>query len=154
MIGIVVCDAVGERGGKRTSGAVRAANLAGAGVEAVHLVVAGRARLVAGTAGGRAGRADAAHLGRGLVAGSIIAADDAEERASGHLDHDSRLVGPQGLGGNAGGQAQGREGSDGLDEHCDCGSVLFGFVWFGFSSSRAREERVGYRDELRKGLKN
>ncbi len=99
-----------------TARAVGAAELAGRGVEAVGLAVRGGAGGVASTASLRARGAGAANSLLWLVAG-VLAADDAKEVAGRRLHH-VRPVG-HGLGGDIGGEGEGREGGDGLDEHCD-----------------------------------
>lgn len=117
-----VCGRLAESQGlqlqeRHTARLVRAANLPSGRVEAVNCVIARGASLVAGTAGlGARGSGVAGSLLR-LVARVVLAADDAKHVAHRHL-HVAGLVG-RGLGGDTGGEGQGRESGDGLDEHGD-----------------------------------
>lgn len=108
----------------RVSGQVRAASLAGEGIEAVNLLVGRRASCVAFSASILAGGTRAAHGLLRLVTRGILTATDGEQLASRHL-HELGLVGLR-LGGDVEGEGEGGQRGDGLCEHFDgCEDEVF-----------------------------
>jgi len=84
----------------------------------VNLAVGGGAGRVASAAGLFARGPSAADSLLRLVS-QLLTADDAKEAAGRRLHH-ARLVRHR-LGGDIGGEGEGRESGDGLDKHCDGG---------------------------------
>lgn len=101
---------------KHTAGLVRAAGLLDLGVEAVHVLIDGRAGDISGTACISA----SSSLTTGALGGLVpigLAATDTEHLVNRHLHE--RLVGLEILGANTSSQSDHRHGGDRLEKHLE-----------------------------------